>query len=187
MRDQTYRTIFSQPKDIWVFGDHLSLQPFSSEPESSTHSSCSWLSLTNESTANHKHGALAVLHNISLASSSSQERIRDLYGWEESQKITQSRLMSQGRIIILMSNLRNACLTSSWKQEVIPHPLQIFLCVIILTACHLLTSNPNLLFCSLSSSLVLSIIYMAKKFFPFSSQTPFTYLTAVTLSGQSLL
>lgn len=91
---------------------HLSLQPFLSEPESSTRISCSWSSLTNEITANHKHGALAMLH-ISLASSSSQERIRDLYSWEKSQKITQSRLVSQGRIIILMSLLASACLTSS--------------------------------------------------------------------------
>lgn len=49
---------------------------------------CSWLSLTNESMTNHKRGALAMLHNVSLTSSSSQERIRDLYGWKGSQKIT---------------------------------------------------------------------------------------------------
>ena len=49
---------------------------------------CSWLSITNERITNHKRGALAMLHNVSLASSSSQERIRDLYGWKGSQKIT---------------------------------------------------------------------------------------------------
>lgn len=190
MRDQTYRTIFSQSdvtKDIWVFGGftcHCS--PF-----------CLNQKAAHVSPALGPHSQMRSLQTTSMEHlQCSTSALLPPAARRESEIYTAGRNLRKSLSPDSCPRAGSLYLCHTWQVLVwplpksrmaIPHPPQIFLSVITLTACHFLTSNPSLLLCRLSSLVVLSIIYMANNLFPFSSQPPFEYLTAVTLSCLSLL